>query len=264
MAEEKQTISAALKEKKNVMLAVILRDMRSRFFNHGIGFLMVPLWPLVHILILLTIYTVMGRASPFGDNLLIFFATGLLPTLTFMYVSRGMAMSVISNRNMMSFPIVKTLDIMTGRAFLEFIGASLTLLLLFAILSLHGEDPFPIDPFEAILAYLSVIVLAVGVGYLVAVACLLIQFFITIWSLTLIVIYLSSGVMFVPSRLPDNLVYYLSFNPVFQVVEWVRSAYFLGSASRHLDKQYVLACGLVCLCLGLLTERLLRRHILEK
>ncbi len=122
MEHRKRAIREALAEKKNVMFAVMLRDMRSRFFNHGIGFLMVPLWPLVHILILLTIYTVMGRASPFGDNLLIFFATGLLPTLTFMYVSRGMAMSVISNRNMLSFPVVHIIDVMTARAILELLG----------------------------------------------------------------------------------------------------------------------------------------------
>lgn len=173
-------------------------------------------------------------------------------------------MSVISNRNMLSFPVVHIIDVMTARAVLEIIGASLTLILLFTLLLLHGENPLPVDPFEASLGYLSVIVLALGAGYLVAVACMLTPFFVTIWSLTLIVFYLTSGVMFVPSRIPDRVVYFLSFNPLFQAVEWVRSAYFPGSASRHFDKQYLLSFGIGCLCLGLIAERLLRRYILEK
>ncbi len=59
------------------MTAVILRDMRTRFFNHGLGFLIVSLWPLAHMLILLMIYSLTGRRTPFGDSLYVFFALGL-------------------------------------------------------------------------------------------------------------------------------------------------------------------------------------------
>lgn len=263
MSTKTSSIKYALQEKRNVMVAVMLRDMRSRFFNHGLGFLLVPLWPLVHMLILLTLYSMTGRQTPYGESLPLFFATGLLPTLTFMYVSRGMAMSVISNQNMLSFPVVTILDIMTARAFLEIIGAFLTLVLLTLVLLFLGDDPFPSDIFEATYGYLSVLMLAIGAGYLVGIASIVMKFFVTIWALFLIVLYLLSGVMFVPSRLPDEATYYLSFNPVFQAVEWVRSAYYPGYASRHLDKPYVLLYGITCLFLGLLVERLLRRPILE-
>ncbi len=46
------------------MQAVILRDVRTRFFNHGLGFLLVPLWPLAHMFVLLMIYTFMGGRLP--------------------------------------------------------------------------------------------------------------------------------------------------------------------------------------------------------
>ncbi|PZR50261.1 MAG: capsular biosynthesis protein, partial [Stutzerimonas stutzeri] len=85
-SRQRQPILDALREKRNVMTAVMLRDMRTRFFNHGLGFLVVSLWPLAHMVILLLIYTLMGRTAPFGDSLPVFFATGLIPTLTFMYV----------------------------------------------------------------------------------------------------------------------------------------------------------------------------------
>lgn len=263
MAKKMHSIKHALQEKRNVMGAVMLRDMRSRFFNHGLGFLLVPLWPLVHMLVLLTIYSVVGRQAPYGESMPIFFATGLLPTLTFMYVSRGMALSLLLNRNMLAFPVVTILDVMTARAALEIIGAFVTLFLLFSIFLLHGDDPIPSDVFEAMYGYLSVLILSIGAGYLVGITCMFFKFFVTIWALSLITIYISSGIMFVPSKLPDEVVYYLSFNPVFQVVEWVRSAYYPGYASRHLDKSYVLLYGLVCLFLGLVVERLLRRQILE-
>jgi len=260
---ERRPIRAALREKHNVMKAVMLRDMRSRFFNHGLGFLIVSLWPLAHIIVLLTIYKFAGRIAPFGDSLAVFFATGLVPTLTFMYVSRFMGLSLILNKPMLAFPVVKVLDVMAARAVLEIIAAFVTLLFVFVILLLLGADPFPRDPFEALYAYLSVLLLAIGIGTLVGVITMFFRFFVTIYALCLIVLYLSSGTLFVVSALPAAVSYPLSFNPVVHAVEWMRLAYYEGYSAQILDKQYLIVFGLSALCLGLLMERLLRRIMLE-
>ena len=237
-----RTFADALKEKRNVMLAVMLRDMRSRYFNHGIGFLMVPLWPLAHMLVLLAIYNVMGRYTPYGNSLNIFFATGLVPTLTFMYVSRFMAVSVIQNRTLMMFPVVKTIDVVMARALLECIGSCLTIIALFLVLIAWGEDPTPIDVPQAAAAYLTSIMFAIGVGSLVSVIVMFMSWFLTIYFLLMVVVYASSGVLFVASSLPSSVSVPLSYSPVFQCVEWMRSAYFPGYNERLLDRPYAVYC----------------------
>lgn len=253
----------ALREKRNVMTAVILRDMRTRFFNHGLGFLIVSLWPLVHMLILLMIYTVMGRTAPFGESLPVFFVTGLIPTLTFVYVSRFMCLSLVLNRPMLAFPVVKVLDIMAARAFLEIIAAFLTLFFIISILLLSGNDPFPRDTFQAVYAYLAVLLLAIGVGSVAGVITMFFPFFATIYSLSMILVYILSGTLFVAAALPEALAYPLSFNPVLQAVEWIRLSYYEGYSDRLLDKEYLVGFGLTSLCLGLLLERIFRRVMLE-
>ena len=245
------------------MSAVILRDIRSRFFNHGVGFLLVPLWPLAHMTVLLALYTAMGRKVPYGEDLATFFATGLLPTLTFNYVSRFMAMSVLQNKSMTAFPVVTIVDIMTARAFLEIISAASTLLLAIIFLSAYGADPLPEDPYEAIFAYLSLIILAVGVGSLVSVIVMMFKFFMTAYTLVIICLYISSGTVFVTSSLPDRLQYILSFNPVLQIVEWVRSSYYIGYGTVYLDKMYPIEFGLTALAIGLGLERMLRMLIMD-
>ena len=262
-SQARRPVLAALREKRNVMKAVMLRDMRSRFFNHGLGFLLVSLWPLAHIMVLLTVYRIIGRTAPFGDNLAVFFASGLVPTLTFMYVSRFMGLSLVQNRPMLAFPVVKVLDVMTARAVLEMLAAFVTLLFIFAILLLMGADPFPRDPVQAIAAYLSVLLLAIGMGSLVGVITMFFRFFVTLYALFLFTIYVSSGTMFVVSSLPAAISYPLSFNPVLHAVEWMRLSYYEGYNSQVLDKQYLILFGLTALCLGLVTERLLRRIMLE-
>lgn len=253
----------ALRQKRHVMTAVMLRDMRTRFFNHGLGFLIVALWPLAHMLVLLAIYTVVGRKTPFGESLNVFFATGLIPTLAFMYVSRFMSLSLILNRPMLSFPVVTVVDIMTARAVLEIVAAYLTLIFMFTILLALGDDPIPFDLEQAVYAYLATLLLSVGFGSLAGVIVMFSPFFATIYALTMILVYLGSGTLFVISDLPDVISGPLAWNPVVHSVEWMRTAYYPTYSDKILDKGYLLGCGLTSLCLGLLMERILRWKMLE-
>lgn len=257
------SIRDALAEKRNVMTAVVLRDMRSRFFDHGLGFLVVSLWPLGHMLILLVIYTAMGRRAPYGESMNVFFATGLIPTLAFMYISRFMSLSLILNKPMLAFPVVSVLDIMLARSFLEVIAAFVTLLLMVITLIALGDNPFPIDPLLAAEAYGASILLAIGIGCLAGVIVMILPLFATVYALMMIIVYITSGTLFVTQSLPEILIYILSWNPVFHLVEWMREAYFLGYNSRVLDKPYVIWFGVTALFLGLALERSLRMKMLE-
>lgn len=261
--QSKTPIGAALREKRNVMTAVVLRDIKSRYFNHGLGFLLIAIWPLAHMLILIVVYGMLGRQAPYGDSLRVFFATGLIPTLAFMYVSRWMSLSLILNRAMLAFPVVTVIDIMAARAFLEITAAVLTLIFLFAILLFLGDNPYPADPYQAAYAYLACLLLAIGFGSVAGVLVMFMPVFATIYALTMILFYLLSGTLFVPSALPEPIAYALSWNPVFQTVEWMRSAYYLGYSGKYLDKAYTLGFGMSSLCLGLLMERVFRRRMLE-
>lgn len=253
----------ALRSKRNVMAAVVLRDMRTRFFNHGLGFIIVSLWPLAHMLILLMIYSLTGRMTPFGDSLYVFFATGLIPTLAFMYISRFMSLSLLLNKPMLAFPAVTVVDVMMARAFLEVIAAFITLILMILIIYFIGDNPFPWDLTEAIEAYVSVLLLSVGVGFLAGVIVMFSPFFATIYALMMILVYLLSGTIFVVSNLPDVIAKPLSYNPVVHAVEWMRVAYYPTYSTKILDKEYLIGFGMTSLFLGLLLERVLRGRMLE-
>ncbi len=253
----------ALRERKDVMLAVMLRDMRTRFFNHGLGFLIVPLWPLAHLLALLAIYNFGGRRAPYGTGLRLFFVTGLIPTLSFVYVSRFMAISILANKNMMAFPIVKPIDIMGARAALEMVGSCLMVAMVFIFLLVVGDNPVPYDIPEAVSAFFAVLLLAVGVGSVVSVLVMTNYLLMTAYSLFMILMYILSGTLFVVSSLPAPLIKILSWNPVLHCVEWMRTAYFPSYPTQVLDKGYPIKFALCSLLLGLLLERVLRRYIFE-
>lgn len=259
----RQTVREALRERGHVMTAVILRDMRSRFFNHGLGFLVQSLWPLAHIFMLLLINTYADRSAPYGSHPMVFFGAGVVPTLTFIYISRFMAYSVILNKNMLSFPVVKVTDIIYGRAFLEVIAGFITLVFIWIIFNAMGVNPYPNDPIQALYAYLATILLAMGIGSIISVITTILPIFVTVYALMTILFYLGSGCLFVTPNLPDQIAIPLSYNPLVQCVEWMRVAYFENYSDRLLDRSYVLSFGATCLFIGLAAERYSKRLMLD-
>lgn len=258
----KAPIKVAFQRQLNVMHAVILRDIRSRFFNHGLGFLIPPLMPVAHVLIVLTIYRVTGRTAIFGDDLFLFFATGMIPSLTFTYISRFMSASLIANKSMLAFPAVHLLDIVLARSFLEFIGIIISVFVMSIILISLGIDPYPRDPTDALLAMFFVSLVAIGVGIIVSVICAIMPFFALPYSLFMVVVYLSAGGPIYLHAFPEELVYYCSFNPVFHAVSWMRSAYYLGYPVQDLDKTYLIGWAMGSIALGLFMERTLKRFVM--
>jgi capsular polysaccharide transport system permease protein len=261
--QNRLSYKGALQQKINVMHAVILRDIRSRFFNHGLGFLIVPLFPVTHMAILLIIYSVMNRQSAFGDDLRLFFATGLVPALTFGYVSRFMSISLIANKSMMAFPVVRLLDIVLARAFLEFIGIILAVLIIVIVLVSFGSNPVPRNPSGALAALFFTVVLAIGFGITTSVITAIAPMFAMIYGFSTIVFYLSSGAPIYLHAYPEEIIYICSWNPVFHAVEWIRSSYYLGYPDQSLDKTYLIGYALGSVAFGLSLERLLRPQMLS-
>lgn len=257
------SIKEALKRKINVMHAVILRDIRSRFFDHGLGFLIVPLFPVAHMVLLLAIYKVVDRQSIFGDDLVLFFATGLIPVLMFNYVSRFMSVSLLANKGMLAFPAVKLLDIVLARSALELVGIVLAILFVVIIILSVGSSPVPRSTIDVLMVLSLVSILSVGVGIVVSVISAIWPFFAMFYSLFTAVIYLSSGAPIYLHSFPDLVPYYCSFNPTFHAVEWIRQSYYLGYPAYQLSKTYLAGWAFGSLAVGLLMERCLRKSIMQ-
>ncbi|MEL7252630.1 MAG: ABC transporter permease [Pseudomonadota bacterium] len=259
---KRQNFGEAIREQRNIMGAVILRDLRTRFFNHGLGFLIVPLFPFVHLFALLLLNNVVGARFEYGEDINIFLASGLIPTLTFMYVSRYMSLSLVMNRPMLAYPIIGMLEIVMGRAVLEIMSAVWMAVAVFGVLYALGSDPMPADPVQAFYAFLVALLLGVSFGLVVSLITMVTDAFATVWGLSLILFYISSGSFFVVSFLPEPAVAILEWNPVLHATEWMRTAYYPGYPDQVLDKGYVLAVGVGMLVIGLLGERVMRRRLL--
>lgn len=248
----------------HILRALMLRNIRTRFFGTGLGFLLALSWPLVHLGILLLISVGLGRRAPYGDNSAVFFATGLVPYIAFLYISRFMMVSVQHTRPLLAFPIVKITDLLAAGAILEVLSSCCSIIVLGAVLTAFGIDIMPLDPAQAAFAFCAALLLGLSFGVMNSLLLLAMPIWMTVTSLFHILLYVTSGIFFVPASLPPTLRYYLSFNPLLQIVEWLRSAYYEGYGDAILDRYYAVGFSVVLLFVGLVTERVFRGRFLIK
>lgn len=253
-----------LRRHARILVAIIMRDVQTRFFGTPLGFVLAIAWPVSHIFLLIAINGAMGRAAPFGDEPALFFASGLLPFMCFHYMSRFIMLGVVLNKPMLNYPIVKVGDLLFARAILEILNAGVVVIVTVIILTAMGVDVWPPRPQDAMCAMLACILLGFGFGLVNGVIAGVFTFWITPFSLFQIVLWIASGVVMVPDELPENARYWLSFNPALIGVEWMRSAFYDGyGLGELLDKPYMLGFAVTSIFVGLLMERTMRGRILR-
>jgi capsular polysaccharide transport system permease protein len=253
---------SAAKRQRRVLFALMLRNMRTKFFGNGLGYLVAIAGPLTHILILVAIYSFAGRTAPYGNSTALFIATGVVPFQTFSYIARFMMLMLTKTRQLLAFPEVKVLDMLFASALLETMSACCVVVVFLIIAWFAGIDPMPRDIVQAAYTLGAAVLLGLGFGLFNGVIALAFPPWVTGYALVIILLWLSSGIIFVPDALPAQIRDIAAYQPVLQVVEWTRSAYYDGYGSLVLDRGYVIGYGIVAVFFGLLLERALRGYLL--
>ncbi|MCJ2136342.1 ABC transporter permease [Methylobacterium sp. J-026] len=259
MSSTERLPRSAVESYLHVLYALMLRDMRTRFGGSLWGYGVVVLWPCVHVFMLILIYSFQHLPVPVDGSFAVFFASGAVPVLIFQYISREVMKAVIMNRPLTYYPQVKLFDIVFARVLVEIVTGFLGLVVVSLILVAIGDNPLPIDPFTAVGGYSAAILLGIGIG---TINVAIVGFFpgwIIGYALFSIIMYVSSGVMFMACFMPDRVYYWMKFNPAVQVVEWVRSAYY-PAFNLQVDYLYVYMFSLTCMTVGLL----LLKHVVAK
>jgi capsular polysaccharide transport system permease protein len=252
----------AIMRQRRVLFALMLRNIRTKFFGSGLGYVVAVAWPLSHILILVAMFSYSGRLAPYGDSTALFVATGVLPFQTFSYLSRFMMLGIVRNRPLLAFPEVKILDILFASALLEIMSACCVVITFLIIAWCVGIDALPRDILQASFALGAAMLLGLGCGILNGVIVLAAPGWFIGFTLAIISLWISSGILFVPDALPAVARDILAYNPILQAIEWMRSAYYEGYGAIVLDRTYALSFGVITLFLGLLLERAMRGHLL--
>jgi capsular polysaccharide transport system permease protein len=254
-----RSLGERLAEFRRIIGAVLIHDMRSRFGHSHIGYLIAIAWPLSHIGVLTVGYLFKVTIAPVGDNPTMFVGTGVVPYILCLYPARLLAMAIPQNRQLLNIPVIQPLHLIFSRCILETLNAIIVLALFTSVVSLFDVDILPADTAEAAKAIGAAVFLGIGLGFLNVVMCALVgHFFLVFFYLLMVGLYVLSGVYLPPTAMPESVREYMTYNPLLNLVEWLRSAYYTSYDSELINKAIILWVGGISLMLGLVGERFLR------
>jgi capsular polysaccharide transport system permease protein len=245
-----------------VIYAIMLRDIRTRFGHTKLGYFWAIMEPITHLLTLGSIFYAMNHSPPpVGDDLFLFYITGLVPFLMFSHVSHDVMSAAEANNAMLQLPIVKRTDIIAAHALRQFATELVVGIIIFSIAALLGQRGLPADLPTAFAGVTLLWLLAVGIGAFNLVVVELFPSYETLYAAIVRLLYLLSGIYFSPMAMPDWIRDLLVWNPVLQGIELFRSGFFPQYAPHWLDVNYLLLWVVASLGVGFALERSTRARM---
>ncbi|HEX2942272.1 MAG TPA: ABC transporter permease, partial [Rhodopila sp.] len=198
-----------------VIYAIMLRDIRTRFGHTRLGYFWAIVEPIGHLATLGTVFYALNHSPPpLGNNLFLFYITGLVPFLMFSHVSHDMMGVADGSSAMLQIPIVRRTDVIAAHAIRQLATELVVGIIIFATAGLIGLQGLPADPAAAAAGVLLLWLLAVGIGVVNVVLSGLFPSYDTFYAALIRLLYFASGIYYSPITMPDMVRRWLLWNPV--------------------------------------------------
>ncbi|MGX7709249.1 ABC transporter permease [Methylobacterium sp. Gmos1] len=253
---------SALEVQLDVLGALMLRDIRTRFGGTIWGYGIAVGWPCAHILVITAFYVIMKKPTPIGDSIVLFAVSGLSPYIIFNYMSRKMMEGPLQNRQLIYFPQVKFFDVVISRALVELCTSSLSIFLVFFIAACCGAQVVPRDPFAFCESMILALCFAMGAGFFNVFISQMFPQWMIIIIVPILIIYFTSGTVLVVEAMPAVIYEYVQWNPLMHIVKVCRSAFYPGYGADA-DIPFVLIVSGSMALIGLAGMRFVVPHFLN-
>lgn len=242
------------------IVALMLREMSTRYGRSPGGYIWAVVEPLAGILMLAIAFSLLMRSPPLGSSFVLFKATGMMPFMLYTGVANSIGHALQFSRPLLQYPGVTWLDAILARFFLNALTAVLvTYLILTGILVWTGTRTV-LDMGDIALSIGMAAVLGLGVGVLNCYLFMAFPIWEQAWAIATRPLFLISGILFIYEDLPKLVQDILWWNPLVHVTGLMRAGFYPMYYASYASPLYVMTCAVVPLVTGLL---LLRRHHLD-
>jgi capsular polysaccharide transport system permease protein len=251
------SIRSPFRVQRDVVYALLLREMGSRFGRSRVGMLWTLLEPIAHLVFPIVLFGfIMARALP-GVEYPVFLVYGFLPFVLFRTVCMQTMDGTATSRGLLSYRQVLLMDVFVAKVISNFVIEAVVFGVIVAGLLVLEFDVLPPRPIEFAGVLLLTAAMAFGLGLLFAAISSVMPDARTVIKVLFIPLYFISGVLFPVSRFPDEWVDWLALNPVLHLVEMTRlMAVSHYEPMKQLSVIYPVAVAMISLCIGLALYRL--------
>ncbi|MBU1213235.1 MAG: ABC transporter permease [Alphaproteobacteria bacterium] len=246
-----KTASSAARVQLRCISALMVRDMMMRYGRENIGFLWIVLEPILLTAGVMVLWSFIKSGDEHGIGLLTLVMTGYLPLTLWRHISQAGVHAFRRSRGLLYHRHITLMDSLLSRLVLEFVGTSGALFLVYAVLALAGAVETLRDPGLALLGWVSMGVLSLGVAVCFAVITeyseVSERFIQPLQYINLPI----SGAFFVVAWLPKAAADLALYNPSVHCYEMFRAGFIGDQVTMHYTPWYPAACGFVLLFFGL-------------
>lgn len=245
----------SLKIQKNVIGALLMREIVTRYGRSNLGFLWLFLEPLLVILLVALVWGVARRSGSSGISVFEFMISGY-PIMMMWRISASRCLGAIdANEGLLFHRNIRVLDVFIARVLLEFAGATISFVLLLVIFYFSGLVAEPYDLLYMVFAWVLMGVFSLGLGATLGVVTSLSELAMRIWKAFSVLLMFSSGAFYFVDALPkaaQNLVLHI---PMVHGTEMFRHGYFGARLKTHEDVMFLVIADIVLVLLGLSLTR---------
>jgi capsular polysaccharide transport system permease protein len=258
------TRRSPLKIQRAVLLALVIRDLRSRVEGRWLGLLWMLFEPLAHVMLILALFGFRHHAASVNIEFPVFLITGLLPFFIFRNLARRLPNAVSSNRSLYAYRQVKPIDALMAHGAVEVALYSAVYVAALTLLGWLGYHWWPVAPLELLVVSAVLLMFGIGLGLFFTVLIHNRPKVQTVIGMLFFPLYLLSGVIFPLQSLPYEYRQWLMWNPVLHLIDLSRHHFIPNyQLLPDVNLAYPSAWALVTLALGLSSYRIYRHQLVS-
>ena len=255
------SFSKSLQIQYQVIKALVLREVITRWGRRNIAFLWLFVEPVIAILIIAIIWGVRGKSeslmySKFNISVIAFVLIGYSSMMLWRNSATLLSNAIKSNTALLHHRNLRPLDFYISRFILEVIGVSGAFFFLLFMLVFIGLIPPPYSIAIMIEAWYFFIWFSLGFGMTFGPLIAQYEIFAVIWRAISITLFFVSGVFFFVAWLPIEYRKIALFIPMVHGSEMIKHGYFGNLIQTYEDPYYLAICCVVLNFTGFVIARI--------
>lgn len=260
----KFTLAKSLRIQSNVIVALILREILTRYGRHNIGFLWLFVEPMLFTLGVTALWTISGMHHSSDLPITAFALTGYSAVLLWRNMPARCVGSIEPNSALMYHRNVRIIDIFVSRVMLEAIGATISFALLSVIFIMLGMINPPEDILKLMEGWFLTAWFGASLAMLLGAWSEKSEIVEKLWHPAAYLLFPLSGAAYLVDALPKVAQSAVLWLPMVHGTELIRDGYFGSKINAHYDASYMalVSMGLTLAALAL-ERKVSKEHVLE-
>lgn len=257
-------LAGALRVQGRVIHALLLREIITRYGRHNIGFLWLFVEPMLFTLAVTLLWGALKLNHVSTLPITAFAVTGYSSVLLWRNMPGRLIGSIGPNLALMYHRQVKVIDVFTARLLLEFMGATISFIVLTVVFVTFDWMTWPEDLLKVTVGWLMLTWFGCGLAIVLGAFAEEYEVIEKLWHPFAYMLMPLSGAGFIVDSLPKAGQEYILYLPMINAVEYLREGFFGSKMVAHYDMEYMAVTNLILTAIGLAKTRVVSQKVVPE